>query len=294
MKKKNDMSTTFAPIHPDICGSSWQVEYYDLVNKACENLQSVPVADRRLLLSFAVRAGPADNYFGLITAFLFALITKRIFYYFPLRGEHNHCFDVEIVYHPSTFDWTGGEKLNLSERHYQCLLPPYNGQPGHLHLAKCLKSGPLFPTDSSNSSFVDIDYVNEQLHKFRSGDISQVAYRDILLNTSNINVVEIISNRGFVHSFFDNPLYTERLHQMGLKQDTAFSCLFNYLFKFNDNVCTRNPNCMKAELAILKARKQDIITISVQIRFAGNYEADFLCSEKLADEYRAENKQVRN
>lgn len=208
---------------PAICGQSWQASYFNYFETTNERLITLPPHQRRLLLSVAVRAGPADIYLGIVTWFLFALVSKRLFYYIPLRGEHNHSFDVELVYHPASFDWSSGLKLNLSEQYYQCLMPPYDED----H-ESCLIEGPMFSPDTTNSTFEALNYVNKQLNSFQSGNITE--------DTDLINVVQVVSNRGYVYSLFDNPLYNQTLAHMGLKRDTAFSCLFNYLFKLDPKV----------------------------------------------------------
>lgn len=53
------------------------------------------------------------------------------------------------------------------------------------------------------------------------------------------NILITASNRGYTYSIFDNVLYNSTLRQMGLRPESTFSCLFNYLLEMKDEVTLR-------------------------------------------------------
>ena len=56
---------------------------------------------------------------------------------------------------------------------------------------------------------------------------------------------------------------------MGLERETAFPCIFNYLFKLKDDVCSGDSK--KVESQLIEAGKSGVIRIGIQVR---NTEAD--------------------
>jgi hypothetical protein len=219
-------------VDPKLCGASWQRDYVNFwsSNGMYQNSVRLPVHQRRYLFFVAVRAGGADNFVGFVSWFLFALITRRAFFYVPLRNENNHAFDIEWVYQPRSFNWSSFSDLNVAEDHMHCLFPSYRYDKHEKLVGNgpCRTVGKLFPNDSEDSTFHIIDNINRSLQLFKNGNISEAS--------DGSNVVVVASNRGYTYSTFDNPLYAPLLKSWGLRPETIFGCLYNFLLKMDDDV----------------------------------------------------------
>jgi len=94
------------------CGT-WQKSYRYLHHSILKN--NVPA---RYVVSIPVRAGLADNLTGLVTQFLFALLTNRAF----LRTSYEHSIPLEEVFQSPRIELHNN---SLPIYLFSCLLPPY-------------------------------------------------------------------------------------------------------------------------------------------------------------------------
>ena len=66
-------------------------------------------------------------------------------------------------------------------------------------------------------------------------------YKVFVMEKSDHQLFLIASNREYTYSIFDNKGYGEILTNFGLTRQNVFPCLFNYLFKMRQGVCSPQP-----------------------------------------------------
>lgn len=235
---------------------------------------------------------------GMISFFLYSLITKRAFLHIKLQDEGFHAPVIEHAYKPSTFNWISPEiKSNFSF----CLWPPYDGD---MHKRLCDRTPqPFFPTDQHNSTFFPFFMVNSyQEEKFWHGD-----YRTMFGDRDSTADVQLFaSNRGNVYRTFFNPHHNASLLQSppyGFHKENAFACFYQYLFRSKAEVCQGGCQQTRARIRHLQQhrtllahprdkefRVYSTMIIAIQIRDPSIRRDDnvwFHCADALAAEYRS-------
>ena len=181
------------------------------------------ILDRRIpakfLISVPVRQGLADNLTGMVSQFLFALLTNRAF----LRLSYKEAIPLEKIFTPAQISWN---KCNIPSTLVSSVMPPY---PKYATPSlRCLQPNGT-KLKWNGMSVCPLQMVNS--------NSTHVAFRDY--NLSNIlsgkddsfQVIAIAGNRGSSIQLFKNPLYADYLKEIGLRPETIFSCIFNYHFR---------------------------------------------------------------
>jgi hypothetical protein len=279
-------------IEPEICGRDWQIDYKKFHDSVMNG--AAPRIKRKFLVSVPVRAGGADNMLGIISLFLYALLTNRAFLRTRLSEEGYHAPIMEHAYHPATFNWLAPTGINNNLTF--CLWPPYDD----MNSRRCdTKPQPFLPTDKYNSTFYPYFFVNSfEENKFWYGD-----YHHLFCNhEDNADVISAASNRGNVYRAFYNPHHNETLATMGFTKASAFACLYQYLFRSITKVC--QGQCFETAERIEHIRKHRSLIahshskeypiyshmlIAIQIRDrevdGGLHNVWFHCADQLTQEY---------
>lgn len=271
-----------------VCGNIWQPKYTE-THKAILN-GDLP---QRYFVSVPVKAGLADVILGYISGFLWAMLTNRAFVILHVDSMDNcehedkpepcRCNQrsIEQAYASPNIDWKA-PKMDRSQ--YRCMMPPYH------------KS---FPCDENHM----IRFREEDKNESKISHLLQVngGYREEFTmvdmtrfpqNEYDANVIMFASNRGITHNIFDNPFHAKTLLEWGLRRETAFPCIFNYLFRINDNVCS--GDCKTIENKLLESGNSGVVRIGIQVRDmnSGTAPEHFFCAESLMAYYESQGKQV--
>jgi hypothetical protein len=279
------------PVNPKYCGGEWQTKYMQLHESVMK--VHAPADQRKFVVSVPVRAGGADNLLGVISLFLYALLINRAFLRVKYTMEGHHAPVMDHAYAPATFDWTAPEfNLNITA----CMWPPYDGSMGQRHC----DHGPTkwLPKDPKEYTFHPYFMVNSfQKERFWYQD-----YNTMLGEDGKKDVIFVASNRGNVLMTFYNPHHNKTLiEDFGMKPETAFGCIWNYLFRLKSHVCVEG--CRKTLAKIHEIKKNrllvkssahpfpvwDHMIIAMQIRdqHIGNPDnVWFHCADQLAEDYK--------
>lgn len=263
----------------ELCGlgSNWRKEYHDRHQSMING--HIP---GRYIINVPVEAGLADIVFGYVAGFIWALLTNRTFLIIHdehlRRIEYGYCVQrtIEHAYLPHGFDWIAPY---INKSHYNCMAPLYENLP------ECKDSKlKLFPNDNKELTYSHVYQVNGGLKDiFYNGDLDKVKSTDIIFFNSN---------RGITYHIFDNPLYKDKLTNMGFTRNTLFGCIFHFLFKMNNDVCI--DNCKETESKLIEAGKNHIIRIGIQVRNQADSNAyeHTKCVSELVNYYESNNHQV--
>lgn len=198
-----------------VCGY-WQDDYIRLHNRILEGEQP----PRYAVAVRATHKGLADQLLGIFTTFVYALLTQRAFQI--SEGVHRHKMPLETVYTQPSINWTA----SLDYAHY---LRYTEGQ------------DPLPPKHTvMYHQVLDVHVTNwSMILKDWNGNGPE---------TNKEEVVMLLGNRGSSYDIFQNqPKMSARLSQMGLREDTLFGCVINFLFELRPEVRT----LLAAELSTL-------------------------------------------
>lgn len=165
-------------------------------------------------------SGLADNLACMGSAFYLALLTGRAFVIDETDEEDRFSY----MYHSRYIDW----KSSLQDIE----------QLSNFSLGLVTGFGPL---------------EGEVFDTFRQGDINSLG--------KDADVIYLqYCNAGVLYLLFDNPLYKQRLYDMGLRPETAFGCMHNFLFEILPAVKDK----FLGETAIMEDHNN--IKIGIQIR----------------------------
>lgn len=279
-------------VHPDICGKVWQTKYLQLHESILQG--KTPIHAQNYVVSVPVKAGGADILLGMMSLFLYALLTNRAFLHVKLQTEGHHAPVIEHAYQPATFNW---ESPEISPLLSYCLWPPYDDS---MDKRSCdLTPRPFLPHHTHNStyhSFFMVDSFEQEL--FWEGD-----YRHIFGDENSAKNVHLVaSNRGNMYMAFFNPHHNRTLIGMGLHKETIFGCLYQYLFRPKSEVC-QEEGCrstfhqlqtIQKQRRLLKKPNRDgysvwsTMIIAIQVRDLDVTDIDnvwFQCANMLTTEY---------
>jgi hypothetical protein len=273
------LSLSFVVVHSSIhveehhiCGSTWHIRYADL-HRSIVSGESHP----KYLISVPVEAGLADIMFGYVTGFIWSLLTDRAF--LILHDEHLEGCEqrtIEFAYNSHHIDW---KAPHIEQSVYNCLSPPYNNP------LPCDKSE-TFMLGQKSLTFGHVHAINSIISQFRQGNLSNIL--------GDKDVIFLTSNRGMTYHLFDHPLYKDKLTEMGFKRETLFSCIFQYLFKINSDVCVHGCENTRRALLTAGADGANTVRIGIQVRnqHATSAPQHFNCVDGLLKFYSAQGKKV--
>ena len=208
-------STTVSAAH---CGS-WQDGYR----------QSFSHIDHDLMVAVPHKSGIADQITGIVTVFLWALITHRRFQIASLPG----LTPLQVAFDRPYWDWDRPQDPDW-------LLEP---------LAEAAMN---FNSSVSPTEAVAYNMIGGRLGHLMDGNLSSYS--------AETKMVLVSTNRGYSVRLFDNPHAGLILRSAGLSPETAFGCVVNYLFAPKSAVFSE----LLPQYHVLS--NPDILKISVQIR----------------------------
>lgn len=268
-----------------VCGTAWQSKYSELHRSILSGK-----ASPRYLVSVPVKEGLADLSLGYVSAFLWALITNRAYMVMHVDkldncdGSDVPCKcnqrSIEHAYHSPNID-IKAPQLNWSQ--YRCLMPPYQKK----FLCNVTQRIQYRPTDQHSSRILTMNQVNQGFREeFLITNMTRFPRRQ-----HDAEIYLLATNRGITYDIFDNPFHSAYLQSIGLRRETAFPCIFNYLFERNDDVCI--GECKNVETQLLECGRNGTIRIGIQVRDVSAADAveHFYCAESLLWYY--QNKGVR-
>eukprot|EP00884_Botryococcus_braunii_P023637 jgi/Botrbrau1/9958/Bobra.0012s0053.1 len=180
----------------DVCGT-W-MEAYTQMHAEMEDGTREP----RYAIAVPCRTGFADRLVGIVTVFYYSLLTKRAF---KILHENPDVAPFEAAYDSPHIDWT------------------FNKNESFGSLARKIWSGARHPDFAvanwpvSNAS----DY----------GWPLQFRFDNLSSGDPPVKYLVVKSNRGVTSKLFNNPYHAEYLYSIGLRPETSFGCIFQYLFR---------------------------------------------------------------
>eukprot|EP00271_Cylindrocystis_brebissonii_P004218 TRINITY_DN15839_c0_g1_i2.p1 TRINITY_DN15839_c0_g1~~TRINITY_DN15839_c0_g1_i2.p1 ORF type:complete len:504 (-),score=25.03 TRINITY_DN15839_c0_g1_i2:420-1931(-) len=229
------------PVH---CGN-WQQEYA-LLHADILSGRSPP----RFAVSIGVEAGLADRLIGVISEFYYALLTRRAFQITPGQGP-----PFELAWESPYINWTRAKPPEelvgaMNNRFHDKYL-----QQGYRDSCEWCPGGEPKTVDKTKYGFI---YLTN--NKTRSDKLFRVADMRKVPDGGVAETVFLASNRGRTYLMFENKHHRRQLDKWGLRQDTAFACAFDFLFRPNAAVRSRVAD----ELAQLS--EPDTLKIGVNVR----------------------------
>lgn len=259
------------------CGH-WQEKYMTLHKEILAGIRP-----RRYLISIAPPQGLADRLSGLVTHFIFALLTNRAFLHTAPPGvpPMHMAFELRNIESEMPSDFMFDEKvlMNLT----------FMGYPPSIDKNKIyglyLNAGPIV----------------EQYSTVVTRNKKLFIYRDLAKQPEGYAHTEelyVTGNRGLSWKLFQNPFHKNQLINWGLRKETAFKCVFDFLFQLKPSACS--GHCEKLHHQIIEDRNNGTILIGVQVRvgdsvFSKDLElthdainpikAHFLCAAALSQQF---------
>ena len=228
------------------CGS-WRQKYIEFHENTL-NGKCPP----RYLISLAGRCGMADNISGLITQFLFALLSQRAFQ----RLSYGSLPNFLDAYDSPNINWTVS---GVPKKLYACMTPPYEEK----------KSRKCFQMQRQTPKFNGMRYYPMHLtygqHRIFSFSNLTAEPR----GKSDVEVVIYSGHRGRTYATFDNPYHRGQLEKLGLKRETCFACLFHFLFRLKSEACS--AACIRLRNGMLAAKEKNALIIGIQIRIGDEF-----------------------
>ena len=219
------------------CGN-WQKHYTDLHKSITQGL-----SPKRFLVSVPLKGGLADTIIGIVSQFLFALLTERAFLRLNLD------FLDEVFVSPNI-------NLNVS------FVIPLLYQ--HMWNNEC-KEIKRNVVQFNNSNYYIMCATNN--YTFMNHIYTATNFSTLPMDHRDIEVILFSSNRGRIISIFQNPFYRKTLLNYGLRPETCFACLFHYLFRIRNNTVCNTISCQNVKSALLQKKSEGVIIIGIQLRF---------------------------
>lgn len=246
----------------------------------------------RYLVSIPPPQGLADRLAGISAQFLIAYFNKRamLFASTPETPGIDTAFDFPNIQSALPADFMKGQNeqilLNLTFDEY----PPSINRD---------KSCPLYLNAGANVEQYPI------VHKRNVDLFTQNDLRHSVNGCEHAETIYVTGNRGFSWSIFDNPHHKSELKQMGLRRETTFRCVIDFLLQLKPSAC--GTTCQQIKTQITTARDQGVIIIGIQVRVGDNvFEPGFnlsaipdpsrhhlACANKLSNRFRMIGKTVK-
>eukprot|EP01041_Mallomonas_annulata_P010793 gene10793-22530_t len=206
--------------------------------------------------------GLADNINGIISAFLYALITKRVLLIWytgglslsnVLKSPNINVFTQKSLYYPS---------MNISFATCHLNHHLYDGIYNVTNARKdCARRHPFV---ANPLSYIAYDFFNNDRRSidqlFGKMDLSKNPYDNI----PDPKTIYFRTNRARTVMIFDNPHHNQTLREMGLTPHNAYGCLYSYLFRVKPHVC--GSNCQNFKKILTDAGEKGIVRVGVHIR----------------------------
>mmetsp|Transcript_3272 Transcript_3272/g.3443 ORF Transcript_3272/g.3443 Transcript_3272/m.3443 type:complete len:418 (+) Transcript_3272:218-1471(+) len=225
------------------CGT-WQKKYAQLHTDILQ--KNIPP---KYLISIAGRCGVADNLSGLITQFLLALLTNRAF----LRFSFDELIRLEDVYTSPYINWSSP---TLPNRLYGCMTAPYGPQKDEW-CRRLQRNPPKWPLMSLKTYPMHLTEYDHEM--FLNSNLKSYP-----IGKRGVPVLLVAGHKGRVWKTFTNTHHKTQLHEMGLHQENAFSCFYNYLFRLRSHICVESCQYISQQLLTLSASR--VVIIGIQIR----------------------------
>jgi hypothetical protein len=270
---------------PASCGTAWQAPYAALHARIVSG-----AAPQRTLVSVAVEAGVADRLSGLVSQFLFALLSGRALQ----CATYGNLPPWEAAYVSPHLDM---RPPALSAAVLEPLKFTYRGVRGY--------DGPReYAPDSGVDParyyplYLTNDYGLRARDMFHAQDLARAPE-----GHEGVPTILSASNRGKSYAVFDNPHHSAQLQAMGLTPDNAFACVHRFLFALGPRTC--DDVCREHARILDAAGAADTLRIAIHVRsgdaaFAEGdvpapwqqAEAHFSCAEEIAATRAAPNQSV--
>ena len=214
------------------CGH-WQSNYVKFQEKMLKS--SAP----RMVYSGPLMTGLADRLSGIVTQFYFALLSNRAF-------QIVDGYDV-----PSLFWAYDSRILQLQGPRLEQLI------------GNNMASLPVhypFP-ELDRTKYAVLDHVNSY-NLVAAYFLSNLTLQPI--NHTNVQYVFYTSNRGYSYRLFENPFHRDQLKTMGLRPESSFRCIMDFLFR-------PNAQTLRYAQPLLESLEDGTaLKISIQIRVGDN------------------------
>lgn len=204
------------------CGT-WQQDYTNLHNSILNH-----TSPRRYLIFVAPPQGLADRITGLVSSFIYALITRRAF----VHTAPNNTAGMEIAYELQNINSLMPKEF-IENQEYLLDIPK-KGYPSYVNKTK--KFGIYL---NAGNTTVDTyrAMVGRNNYLFMRANLRKVPYKH-----TNTEELYITMNRGYANRIFHNKHHKKEMYDYGLSPETTFKCVFDYLFKLKDNSCGKLMN----------------------------------------------------
>ena len=253
--------------------TNWYANYADFHKNALQSKHS----SVRYLISVAPNQGLSDRLSGLVTHFLFALLTNRVFLiHVPatvpscnaaFTSTTINCDIDRVILRNKDFI---GYKQELDSLKFRDLPPDINKRYNLLmrNAANLSESYGVYLNSSpelSPTQRIQIRKISKKL--FLDSNLTNLPF-------SNFKKIIIIGNRGFSYNMFKNRYHSGALLKFGLTPDNAFKCVFDFLYQFRvEELCplvpvnelVRNP-CSALHMRIVDEQARHTVVIGVHIR----------------------------
>jgi hypothetical protein len=186
--------------YPRKCGSNWQEEYSKFHK---EKLNS---SNKKMLVAIPNLSGMADRIVGLVTTFMVAFLTDRVFQI----GERSPLPHMDVAFTSPYINWTRPEDEAW-------LIEPLN------HKAKIRNYNDSVLSSKKYFAVNTIDDWKLQ-DKFLRQDLNQLMGEDA-------ETTFLVINRGKTVRMFENTHHSDKLKKTGLTSATAFGCMVAYLLQ---------------------------------------------------------------
>lgn len=203
---------------------------------------------RRFLITIAPPQGLADRLSGTVTHFLFALITDRAFLHAapPSIPKYSSAFDLLNIQSEMPKGFMFNEKILMNLT--------FAGYPESINKNKIYG---LYLNAGAIEQYQTVVTRNKKL--FMYGDLT--TQPEGYAHTEELYVT---GNRGFSWKLFRNQYHRNQLLNWGLRKETTFKCVFDYLFRLKDDAC--RGVCAQMRSQIMSEREAGTVIIGVQVR----------------------------
>lgn len=210
-------SGTLAPTE---CGH-WQEKY----TKMHQDMRAGRIPPK-WLISIAPPQGLADRLGGIITHFLFALLTNRAFVMTSLKSK------LEFAYDSPHINMTVPEELMPRDNNMYNILHnlTFGGYPENLGFDKNKIYGLYLNAGAIKEQYEAVEKLNRQI--FLESNLSLIPE-----GYANTERLFIMGNRGYSYRIFENKYHSQQLRNLGLEATTTFKCIYDYLFRLKPETC---------------------------------------------------------
>ena len=198
------------------CGT-WQQDYINLHQNIINNTYP-----RRYLIFIAPPQGLADRITGLISSFIFALLTNRAFYHV----SPNNTAGMEVAYDLLNIDSL--MPIDFMYNYTYLMNIPIKG---YININKTKHFGMYL---NAGNSTVDVyrNMVAKNNHLFMKSNLNKVPWKH-----HDVEELYFTTNRGYANRIFSNRHHKREMLNKGLRPEITFKCIFDFLFKLKENSC---------------------------------------------------------